>query len=293
MSTHVLSAHDHAHLPTWPRRLGLTLLLFAGACIAYLPYAFYPLIPETARPFLWSAITLVFLALALLARRSERLHAYWVVIYAFFVASSANLADWYLNDWLPGLFGIPTKSPAGYGIAMLESTLVIGACIVVLIKLSGNDMGSLLLKRGKVKWWLPIGIGGFAFFALTVMPAATELFKGENLTIERIVPWLPWILLFVLSNGVREELLYRGLLLPRCTPLVGAGPTIILTSIVFAFAHISVTYTPVLVIFLGITFVLGVIFATLAHKTDSLWGAVLFHAGADIPVVVGMFSTMT
>ena len=129
MSTHMLSAQEQTHLPAWPRRLGLILLLLVGACIAYLPYAFYPLIPATVRPFLWGAITLGFLALALLARRSERLHAYWVVLYAFFVASSANLADWYLNDWLPGLFGIPTRSPAGNGIALLESTLVIGACI--------------------------------------------------------------------------------------------------------------------------------------------------------------------
>ena len=293
MSTHLLSAQEQTHLPAWPRRLGLALLLFAGACIAYLPYAFYPLIPESVRPFLWSAITLGFLALALLARRRERFRPYWVVIYAFFVASSANLADWYLNDWLPGLFGIPTRSPAGNGIALLESTLGIGACILLLIKLSGDDLGSLLLKRGKVKWWLPIGTGGFAFFAITVIPAATGLFQGQNLTIDRMLSWLPWILLFILSNGVREELLYRGLLLPRCTPLVGAVPTIILTSVVFAFAHVSVTYTPVLLIFMGITFVLGAIFATLAHETDSLWGAVLFHAGADIPVVVGMFSTMT
>lgn len=292
MSTHVLSTHEPTHLPTWPRRLGLALLLFLGACIAYLPYAFYPAIPVTVRPFLWGAITVGLLVLALLARRSERFSAYWVVIYAFFVASSANLADWYLNDWLPGLFGIPTRSPAGYGIALLESTLVIGACILLLIKLSGDDIGSLLIKRGKVKWWLPIGLGGFAFFALTVIPAAAGLFQGQNLTTERIIAWLPWILLFVLSNGFREELLYRGLLLPRCTPLVGVVPTIILTSIVFAFAHISVTYTPDLVIFLMIAFVLGAIFATIAHKTDSLWGAVLFHAGADIPVIVGIFSTM-
>lgn len=292
MSTQVLIARDPAPLPAWPRRIGLALLLLAGAAVAYLPYAFYPLIAATARPLLWGGITLALLAAALLARRSARFHAYWTVIYAFFVASSANLADWYLNDWLPGLFGIPTRSPAGYGLALLESTLVIVACIILLIKLAGGDLGSLLLQRGKVRWWLPIGLGGFAFFAITVIPAATGLFQGQNLTTERMLAWLPWVLLFVLSNGVREELLFRGLLLPRCIPLVGALPSIILTSIVFSLAHVSVTYTPEVLLFLGITFVLGAIFATLAYKTDSLWGAVLFHAGADIPVVIGIFSTM-
>lgn len=293
MSTHILPAHGQQEQPTWLRRLGLSVVLFIGCCIAFLPFAFYPLIPADVRPFLWSATTAALLALALLARRSQRFHTYWVAIYAMFVASTANLADWYLNDWLPGLFGIPTRSPAGNGLALLESTLVISVCILVLIKLAGGDLGSLLLRRGKVRWWLPIGIAGFAFFALTVIPAATGLFQGQDLTLERMLPWLPWVLLFVLSNGVREELLFRGLLLPRFGPLIGGVPAILVTSLIFSLAHVSVTYTPDILFFLGITFVLGAIFGTVAYKTDSLWGAVLIHAGADIPVVVGIFSTMT
>lgn len=27
--------------------------------------------------------------------------------------------------------------------------------------------------------------------------------------------------------------------------------------------------------------------------TDSIWGSVLFHAGADIPVMIGIFSNLT
>ena len=208
------------------------------------------------------------------------------------MAAAAGLADWYLNDWLAPLLGVSERTPAFYGVAMLESTLVIVVSILVLIKLSGGDMGSLLLKRGKWRWWLPIGLLGFAFFAITVIPAAMNLFGGKDVTWQRILPWTPWILMFVLGNGLREELWFRGLMLPRFTPLIGAGPTLIITSLVFSLAHISVTYTPALLLFLGITFGLGLIFATIADKTDSLWGAVLFHAGADIPVIVGMMSTL-
>lgn len=293
MSAQLLSVHDQQAQPSWLHRSALILLLFAGSCIAFLPFAFYPLIPEGVRPYLWSATTAALLAAALLARRSPRFQPYWMAIYALFAASAANLADWYLNNWLPALFGVPVRSPAGNGLALLESTLVVSICIIALIKLAGGDLGSLLLKRGKVKWWLPIGVAGFVFFALTVIPAATGLFQGRELTLERMLPWLPWVLLFVLSNGVREELWFRGLLLPRFGPLIGGWPAVLVTSLVFALAHVSVTYTPELLFFLGITFVLGAIFGTLAYKTDSLWGAVLFHAGADIPVVVGIFSTMT
>ncbi len=28
------------------------------------------------------------------------------------------------------------------------------------------------------------------------------------------------------------------------------------------------------------------------QKTDSIWGSVLFHAGMDIPVMVGIFSNL-
>lgn len=292
MSAQTALPSQPVHLVHWPRRLGLAALLFFGACLAYLPYTLYGYTPEAVRPYLWGGITAGFLLAALLARRSERFQPFWVALYGLFTAAAAGLADWYLNDWLPPLFGIAEKTPAFYGFAMLESMLVIVVCILVLTKLSGGDLGSLLLKRGKVKWWLPVGLLGFAFFAITVIPAANNLFGGKNVTWERMLPWTPWILLFVLGNGLREELWFRGLLLPRFKPLIGATPTLIATSLVFSLAHVSVTYTPALVLFLFITFGLGMIFATIADETDSLWGAVLFHAGADIPVIVGMMSVL-
>lgn len=276
----------------WPQRLALTVLLFLGACLAYLPYSLYPYIAEETRPFLLGGIAAGLLAAALLSRRSTRFSFYWPALYAFFVASAAKLAEVYLNSRLAEWLGVAPKTPAFYGVTMIESTLIIVVAIVLLIKLAGGDLASLLLKRGKVKWWLPIGLIGFSFFAITVIPAAINLFSGKNVTWERILPWTPWILMFVLGNGLREELWFRGLLLPRLKPLIGATPTIVSTSLVFGLAHMSVTYTPVLVFFLFITFTLGLIFATIAHKTDSLWGAVLVHAGADIPVVVGILSAL-
>lgn len=292
MSAESLPATHVAELGGWPRRLALSVALFAGACLAFLPYSLHALVARDVRPLLWGGIALAFLAAALLARRSVRLHAYWRVIYALFVASAASYADWFLSDWLPRLFDVPVQSLAGFGLAKFESMAVLAACVLVLVKLSGDDLGSLYLKRGKVRWWLPIGLAAFAFFAVTVIPAAMGLFQGRDVTWSRILPWAPWILLFVLSNGFLEELHFRGLLLPRFQRHIGVVPAILVTSAVFSLAHIGVNYTPAILPFLAITFVLGLSFATLIHKTDSLWGAVLFHAGADIPVIVGIVSAM-
>jgi len=281
-------------LPTrpiaWPQRLVPAVVLFVGGCVAFLPYSLHPFIAAGVRLPLWGGIAVGLLAIALWARRSGRFRDYWWVLYALFVAAATNLADWFLSDWLTTLLGIEARSPAGYAVATFESMLVVVVLTVALIRLAGGDLASLYLRRGKVRWWLPIGLAAMVFFAVTAIPAATGLFKGQALSPRGILPWLPWILLFVLSNGLREELWFRGLLLPRYTPHLGAATAIVTTSLIFALAHMAVNYTPTVLFFLGITFVLGLMFATLTHKTDSLWGAVLFHAGADIPVIIGILS---
>ncbi len=276
----------------WPRRLAVALALFAGGCLAFVPYALHPLIARPVRLPLWGGIALALLALALAARRGGRWRAYWVVLYALFVAAASILADWFLSDWLTALLGIPADTPAAYAVATFESMLVAAVAVIGLIRLAGGDLGSLYLRRGRLRWWLPIGLAAVAFFVITLVPAATGLFKGEALSAARIAAWAPWIALFVLSNGVREELWFRGLLLPRYAPHLGAATAIVVTSLIFALAHLQVTYTPDVLFFMGITFALGLMFATLTYKTDSLWGAVLFHAGADIPVIVGILSAL-
>lgn len=292
MSVQPLPVSQPVDFGRWPRRLALSIAFFLGACLVWLPYSLHALIDKDARPFLWGGIALGLLAAALLARRSPRLHAYWLVLYGLFAASAAAFADWFLSDWLTGLLHVPVHSVVGYGLAKFESMLVLSLCLILLVKLAGDDLGSLYLKRGKVRWWLPIGLATFTFFAVTVIPAAVGLFQGRDLSWARILPWTPWILLFVLSNGFVEELQFRGLLLPRFRQHIGAVPAILVTSAVFSLAHIGVNYTPAILPFLIITLVLGLSFATLIYKTDSLWGAVLFHAGADIPVIVGILSVL-
>jgi membrane protease YdiL (CAAX protease family) len=292
MSVQPVPASRPVDFGRWPRRLALSITFFLGACLVFLPYSLHALVARDARPFLWGGIALILLTAALLARRSQRLQPYWRVIYALFVASAASFADWFLSDWLLRLLNVPVDSPAGYGLAKFESMLVLSLCLIVLVRLSGDDLSSLYLQRGKVRWWLPIGLAAFAFFAITVIPAAVGLFEGRDVTWSRILPWIPWILLFVLSNGFLEELQFRGLLLPRFAPHIGVVPAILVTSVVFSLAHIGVNYTLAILPFLAITFVLGLSFATLIHKTDSLWGAVLFHALADIPVIVGIISVL-
>ena len=77
----------------------------------------------------------------------------------------------------------------------------------------------------------------------------------------------------------------RGLFLKKLVPLIGVAGTVILSSSWFAAMHfISVAYLPaaVIPIFVINTFTLGLACGILMVKTDSIWGAFLVHAAADL-----------
>jgi membrane protease YdiL (CAAX protease family) len=135
-----------------------------------------------------------------------------------------------------------------------------------------------------------IGVGLFLFFLATSIPTATFLYGGKHLTYEDLISWAPWIFVFVLSNGVREELWFRGLFLKKYQPFVGATLSNLLQGIIFVLPHFGEIYSTVFLLFVFITFVLGLAFGVIMQRTNSLLGSVLFHAGTDIPVILGIFS---
>jgi membrane protease YdiL (CAAX protease family) len=101
---------------------------------------------------------------------------------------------------------------------------------------------------------------------------------------------LPWILLFVLSNAFMEELLYRGILLKRYEPFLGKGLSLLLATLVFTLLHFQAGYVLNAVLFMVQLFPLALIWGWLMQKTDSIWGSVLFHAGADCINIFAIFA---
>ena len=63
-------------------------------------------------------------------------------------------------------------------------------------------------------------------------------------------------------------------------------------AIPFALHHSGVSYTVDTLMFLALLIPLSLAWGGLTQKTNSLWGAVLFHAGMDIPVVLSIFSNL-
>ncbi len=272
------------------RILLFVLLLICGISLPSLSGLL--ILPFSAIPanyiVVYSAVlSAVFLSVALILRK--KLQGYFQIFFAFFIASLAILFDLLVN--------IPSNTEAGLALDMLASTSIIVSTILVLTRVSGNSFASIFMKKGNLKLGLILGFAGFFFFALTAVPAAQYIFQGKNLSLDKVIAWLPWILPIVLLNGIREELLYRGLFLKKFEPKLGAKVSNFLQAIIFSLSH-SVAgigfsaYTPYLGVLVVFTFSLGLIWGYIMQRTDSIIGSTIFHAGSDIPVFLGIFSNL-
>jgi membrane protease YdiL (CAAX protease family) len=273
----------------------IALFLFFLVCGISLPslsgLLIYPfsLVPSGWVTVYALALLLIFLTASIVLRYRASLKQYWQILFVFFIASLAIFLDLIVN--------FSADSMNGLLLDMLVSASIIVAVIISLTKLSGNSLGSIFLKKGNLKLGLIVGFVGFFLFALTSIPLSESLFQGQNLSIDKAIGWLPWILPIVLLNGLREELLYRGLFLKKYETKLGPKTSNLLQAIIFSLSHsvagLGLTaYTPYIWALVVFTFVLGLAWGYIMQRTDSLLGSVLFHAGTDIPVFFGIFSNL-
>jgi len=278
-------------------RLGLFLLfLICGISLPALSGLLvfpFSLIPPGMEPVYRIGLFIVFLSSTIFSHRNERFKKYWQVLFAFFVASFSIFVDSFIGTFL----NLQATTMNVMVLDMLSSTLLIVIPIIVLTRISGARVASIFLKKGNLKLGLIIGLTGFFVFAIVSVQGAKYLFLGQNLSLGRVIPWTPWILVTVMVNGLREELLYRGLFLKKYEPLLGSNSSNLLQAMIFSLSHTvagfgTVTYTQFPTVFVIITFLLGLAWGYVMQRTDSLLGPVLFHAGSDIPIFIGRFSNL-
>lgn len=278
------------------QRIGLFLFFLACGLLVFLVFSHYfPLFERPADTIGRVITAIVFLCAALIARRSEHFNQYWLILFAFFAALTAISIDRYfsISKLILPVLNVDGNSPAGWGIEKLESSLLGIVVVLGLNRLAGQSMDSLFIRRGNLKLGLIVGIAVFVIMTATVIPVTETYFKGENLTWARILTWSPWVLIFVLANASNEELVFRGLFIGKMEPFLGKFATNIVTTIPFVLLHSYTGYATDQTVFLALQLLpLSLVWCWLMQKTDSIWGSILFHAAMDIPIVVGIFSTL-
>ena len=276
----------------WLHHLGLYIVfIICGLVIFVFGSNYFEIFPTNKNLTYNVIVSVVFLVIALLLSRSERGKGYWQITYAFFVASVAFPVTLLLSRWghvVLGWFNVTVDTSQGAAIAKAYEMILVVIPILVLTKLSGADLGSIYLKRGNLKIGLGIGMLLFFNFSISALLFFAQRYTDTDLLGAAIV----WGLVFSFANGFMEELWLRGIFLKRFEPLLGVGGSVWLTSIIFALMHAGAVYvTPAAVPFLlAYALTLGIGCGYLMMKTDSIWGATLIHAAADLFAFIAVFA---
>lgn len=183
-------------------------------------------------------------------------------------------------------------TPVSHAVAKAVGAALVSLPIIVLALVAKQSLGSLYLSAGRVLFGIGFGLAGFCAMAVVTFIPGGPFFKPGVLDIGLVLAVAPWVLLFVLTNAFMEELLFRGVLLQRYEALVGSQWALIVTTLVFALAHVRVDYTAQILGFVAFVFGVGYLWGLLMQKSKSIWGSVLFHAGADVAIILPMYQAM-
>jgi len=201
--------------------------------------------------------------------------AFLVLNLAFLIVSPFTTEFWHLKP----------DTSQGFALSKLSDAVIISAVLILSFIIGGYKLKSIYLTKGRLIPGLIIGI--LAFLVLGYLAINNPQAKMEPGFIRQN---FVWILVFVFANSFMEELLFRGIFLEKLNRSFKPVWSIILTSVCFAAPHLTVNYSPNVLLFFGIVFVLGMMCGYAMHYTRSLIAPVLIHAGADLMIIIPVFA---
>lgn len=268
------------------------LFLLCEAAIFIFGSHYFDVFPTNKNLTFNLAVSAIFLVVALWFKYDQRWNEHWQIAFAFFIASVAYPFTALFANGIQAVlnwFSMTTDTSQGLAVEKVCEMLLKTVPILVLVKLSGADMGSIFLKRGNLK--LGLGIGALAFFFLT---SASFMFAAQRFTsVDMLVAAVVWGLVFSVANSFMEELWLRGIFLKRFAPVIGGTGAVWVTAIIFAFMHGFAFYFDALALtfFVVNTLALGLACGYLMMKSDTVWGAVIIHAASDFFLFIAVLAS--
>ncbi|HCC70319.1 MAG TPA: hypothetical protein DEQ09_04095 [Bacteroidales bacterium] len=258
------------------------LILFVLLLVFLLNITFAGSIPASIMLIIRIAFIMVFLSGWIVFRRTGNKNFGDL----FFILMAVNLAFLVVSFFTTDLWKLDIETPRGIALAKMSDSIIIFSVVLMPLFLSGFKLKDIYISRGKLLPGLIIGMLSFLLMGFLAIKN-----PEQPIGIEFIKTNLVWILIFVLFNAFMEELIFRGIFLKPLNQFFKPAWAVVLTAIVFGAAHLQVTYTPDVLIFAIITLVLGLIWGFLIQYTRSLLASVLFHAGADLVIILPIYVT--
>lgn len=187
-------------------------------------------------------------------------------------------------------------------IYMLKQLVSSGSTIPFLLSLKKQDAYAEEIVFGKIRKWSvrqAVSIGTMVFVAMAAFGIALNNFIAMTPLVQMSTGFQNVnkaffggeVLLTILASCVvvpiAEELLFRSVVLKRCSTMVGERLGIVFSALLFGVIHVNIVQ------FLYAT-VLGLLLAIFVCKTKRVWVAVLGHAAANLMAILraetGIFS---
>ncbi|MEN6436523.1 MAG: type II CAAX endopeptidase family protein [Anaerolineaceae bacterium] len=276
----------------WGERILLALFFaIVGLTLTAILSPFTPMLDKRTLGYLGRIGLTFLLAIAILIMKKTGIFAkYLQIVQGLFIMSLSITLIWVFGMFILESLPLNENSILGYVLPKVQDMVIVYVVVLFFTRVFGNSFGSVFIQKGNLKLGLWIGIIAFLVAAAGSIPMAKLLFNATNLTLDRVVSWAPYILIFVLANAAMEELLFRGLFLKKLEPFYGKFLSNFLIALIFTGLHGMATYTSDKFIFLAVLLPLALLWGYVMQKTDSIWGSILFHAGMDIPIMLGIFS---
>jgi membrane protease YdiL (CAAX protease family) len=201
--------------------------------------------------------------------------AFMVLNLAFLVVTPFTTEFWHLKG----------DTSKGFALSKLSDSIIISGVLILSFLIGGYKLKSIYLSRGRLIPGLIIGILVFIVFGYLAINNPEAKMEPGFLKNNYI-----WILVFVFANGFMEELLFRGIFLEKLNCYFKPVWSIVLTSICFAATHLTANYSPNVLFFSGIVFVLGMMCGYAMHYTRSIIAPMLIHAAADLLIIIPVFT---
>lgn len=201
-----------------------------------------------------------------------------------FVLLALNIAFLIVTPFTAGLWNLKIDTARGFALSKFSDASIIGTVICLVFLLSGYRLKDIYMVKGRL---LPGLVTGLLFFLLLGYLALNN--PQSRPAPDFLSVNYPWILLFVISNGFLEELIFRGIFLEKLLRYFKPPGAVVITSLCFAIPHLTVNYQPDVLMFSGIVFILGMICGYAMYYTRSIIAPILIHAGADLLIIIPVF----
>jgi len=202
--------------------------------------------------------------------------AFLVLNLAFLIVSPFTSEFWHLKG----------ETSKGFALSKLSDSLIISGVLILSFIIGGYKLKSIYLSKGRLIPGLLIGMILFIVFGYLAINNPQAKMEPAFLRNNFV-----WILVFVFANSFMEELLFRGIFLEKLNCFFKPVWSIILTSVCFAAPHLTVNYSPNVLFFSGIVFILGMICGYAMQYTRSIIAPAMIHAGADLMIIVPVFAS--